>query len=166
MAWTTREKIHHLAELHEESRYYRRFHHTVFSVTVAGYVALIVVQVQLLTNANRLTTVGAIASAAWTFVLIALVVLIIFITIPGLVTYLFVRYHSVHGCIQGNIRSLQKDLRFPDRYLGDVKYEDFAHKGAREQFFIGVGHKVFISVLWLMVIVNVIIFYILLKAIN
>ena len=163
MAWTDEEKIHHLDQMHEESRYYRRFHHTVFSVSMAGYIGLIILQASILMNATQNTTNLTYAPAV--IVTIALITLTIFIVIPGLLTYMFVNWHFVQGSIRDNICTLQKKLGFPNRYLEDTKYDGFIKKTSWQKFLTGRGHKVFIILLWLIVFVNGGIFYILLRSI-
>ncbi len=163
MPWTSREKIHHLAQLHEESRYYRRFHHTIFSVSIAIYVGLVILQANLLTNTAE--TSVSLSSTGVVITGITLVILVLLI-VPGFLTYLFVHWHFVQGSVRDKIRALQEELKFPDRYLEDAKYKGFTNKPARRKFFIGKGHIIFIILLWLMVFVNGEIFFILSKGIT
>jgi len=154
MAWTRREQIHHLAQLHEESRYYRRFHHTVFSVSMAGYFALLILQASLLRNNLEISNS-----------LITTVVLILVI-VPIVLTYLFAHWHFVQGNVRNDICALQEELGFPDRYLEDAKYKGFKNRPTRQKVFIGRGHIIFIILLWLMVFANWGIFSSLLKGIT
>ncbi len=161
MPWTPTNKIHHLAQLHEESRYYRRFHHTLLSVTMAGYIGLLILQANLLTSTINI-------SIGWNSITIATmgIALIVLVIAPVVLTYLFVTYHFVQGFIRDNIRAIQEELGFPDRYLEDKKYKDFRVKPKRQKFCIGRGHIMFIILLWLMVLANGGIFFILLKGIT
>ncbi len=160
MTWTSTTKIHHLAQLHEESRYYRRFHHTLLSVAIAGYIGLIILQANLLTDTLKISF--GLNSTTIAIMAIALILLVI---APLVLTYLFVTYHFVQGGIRGNIRAIEEELGFPDRYLEDAKYKGFANKRAVQKFFIGKGHVMFIALVWLMVLANGGIFFILLKGI-
>ena len=164
MPWSHQTKIHHLAQMHEESRYYRRFHHTVLSVAMAGYIGLIILQ----TNISDLLPNIPIISNGLQSIAVATtgIVLIILVIVPGFLTYLFVAYHFEQGSIRGNIYTLQKELGFPDRYLEDAKYEGFRDKPKRQKFCIGRGHKVFIALLWLMVFINLGVFLILSKLVT
>ena len=56
MPWNYENKLRFLDHLYSERRYYRTFHHTIFSATVAGYVALIGLQANLIDNPKNIST--------------------------------------------------------------------------------------------------------------
>jgi len=123
------------------------------------YTGLIVLQPKLFIDTSPNLSSTALVAIKW---LIPLVVLLI---VPGVLTYVFINWHFVQGNVRDSIHTLQEELGFPDRYLQDTKYEGFTNKSWLERFCIGKGHIVFIALLWLLVIVNWVIFCIFSKGI-
>lgn len=155
MNWTREAQIQHLAQLHEESRYYRRFHHTLFSVSMATYTGLMILQTNFLmvigTNPITLSG-GALQVVKWVIPIVILLIL------PGLLIYMFINWHFVQGNIRANIYALEKIMKFPQKYLEDKKYENFTKKNCLQKFCIGRGHIIFIIILVIMVVINVVLF--------
>lgn len=160
--WGRQERIHHLGELRDEIRYYRGFHHTVFTISTTLYVGLIVLQADVLKEASRdrivLTEKGLIA-LEWVIPIVMLVLL------PGIFTYMFVNWHFVQGSVRDLAIRIQKELGFPEEFQ-EAKYDGFSSKCWQKRFATGKGHILFIGVLWLLVAVNFIVFIMLSEAIQ
>lgn len=151
MTWGKTDKQQHLSSLHGEGRYYRIFHHTLLSIIMAGNIALAIVLVNALNDSVGSAKAVDYASLMTIIALASLFLLVI----PAILTYLIIAAHFSQGKIREQIRKLQVELEYPDEYLEDEKYEGFQEKKCLEKFLIGRGHKSFIALLWIMVIINI-----------
>ncbi|OGO19131.1 MAG: hypothetical protein A2Z15_07420 [Chloroflexi bacterium RBG_16_50_11] len=147
MPWNYENKLRFLDYLYGERRYYRTFHHTIFSATVAGYVALIGLQANLIDN----TSSSHMPDIRY-FLIIAGILLG---AVPLCMIFLFFRYHCVQGKIGNDIYRLQSEVGFPDTYLKDnSRYANFKEKNWFKKSFTGLGHLIFIIVTVFLAVAN------------
>jgi hypothetical protein len=143
-----------LSELYEEVKYYRMLHHTILSIFIAGYTALVVLQVNMLSTVSKIPD-----DFKKQFWLLWVVFGILFIVIPLLITWLILHYHIVQGKILDDIVFLKKQMGIPSRFFrNDEKYEGFKDKSTLKQICIGFGQKIFVSLLLSLVITNILVF--------
>jgi hypothetical protein len=158
MKWNSSQKTNYLSQLHEESRYTRRFHHTIFSVSMTIYAGLAFLQTKLvIDNTNTAIYLSDLAYVTIKWIVPFLFLLII----PGILIFMFVNWHFVQGGIRDNICALQKELGFPTKYIRDEKYEGFTNKRFWQRFCTGKGHITFIVLLLLITLLNLVMFLIL-----
>ncbi len=156
-------KSSHLIQLFEESRYYRTFHDTIFSVSMAFYSGLMILQANILSDVGGKTlTLSGIA-----LLLIKYVIPILFLLMfPCILTYIFINWHFVQGYVRDKIVTLQDELGVPEEFLQDQKYKGFAQKTWIQKCRIGRGHPLFIISLWILVIANGAMFYVILQTLG
>ncbi|PTQ97472.1 hypothetical protein C8R30_11151 [Nitrosomonas nitrosa] len=150
-----------LNQAFEESRYYRKFHHTVFVLTATLYAGLMALQL----NANNSL---CISSDTITFCLLAFVIVFV---IPGYFCYLICEYHEkiskINAVISIYSRNLLKSIRINDPEIPQECLDEFLFKKygdaviARNCCFnraVGKGHWFFIVIVLLLVLINVVIY--------
>lgn len=153
-AWTSDAKIHQLSQLHEEGRYTRRFHHTVFSVSMTLYAGVSFLQIKLLMD----TVSAPISLEPSPFILIKVIAPLVFlIIVPIILLFMFINWHFVQGNIRDKIVALQEELGFPKEYI-DIKYKGFTNLKWWQKLFTGRGHIAFIILLVVIVILNFLMF--------
>lgn len=158
--WNTTDVQQHLIQLHEESRYYRRFHHTIVTVMMAGYLGLIFLQANLFNSIVNLSSDNSISlnnfvNPIWIYIIAALLLGVI----PCLLIYLFVNYHIAQGLISEQIHIIQEKLGYPEDALLKKKYSGFKDKLFFQQLTTGRGHIIFIFLLACIIAVNIILFF-------
>lgn len=150
MTWDAETWKHYLSHLSEESRHYRGFHHTLMSVCIAGYAALLGFLMALLLDQTQSS-----GFSCFTGIVVYVVApLVILVAIPILLSYMIITYHLTQGNIRNHMRILQELLEYPIEQKEDVKYSDFQNRSLLSKIFTGRGHIVFLILLWLLVGTN------------
>ncbi len=153
-----------LSQTFEESRYYRRFHHTVYTLFITVYIALLGLQISFPEH------IGKIRDEA---VLAFLFIFFIVIIVPGYVLWILMNYHKRVANLNSliaNIAANDEDFKkFVDKHDSELvgafnefvydKYRDVAsHK--RCYMGVGSGHWFFIITFLIIDICNLAIFFI------
>jgi hypothetical protein len=133
-----------VSELFSERKYYRDFHHKIFTLFLGIYLSFLIGQ-----------SVGYSKLSCAPDDLIYLLILIIVLVIPIYTTYIFLRYHLV-------IAGLNRAIEFTLKAKTDKETEKRAkawHIGVyprvkKSTIFKGQGHPYFIITMWLLVLIN------------
>lgn len=146
-----------LNQAFEESRYYRKFHHTIFVLAVTLYAGLIAIQLHKPIHIKN-------EFALYFFVSVIL------IFIPGYFSYLIYEYHKriskINVVISILSRNFLKSIRIDDPEVPSECLDEFLFKKygdaaiARNCYSnctVGKGHWFFIAIVILLVLVNVVI---------
>ncbi len=145
-----------LNQAFEESRYHRRFHHTVYTLFMTIYIALLGFQISF---TEQIEQIRAQTPLVITFVVIFLVL------IPIYVLYIIVDYHKRIATINSLIANLweSKDSDIKETFSNGLntllfdKYKDVLAKG-KNPIWIGKGQWLFLVTLFLAVAGNIIVF--------
>lgn len=149
-----------LNQAFEESRYYRKFHHTIFVLAVTLYAGLIAIQLHKPIQIKNEFALYFFAG-------------VILIFIPGYISYLIFTYHvkisKVNAAISIISSNLLKSVKIDDaRIHPDLidklldeflfkKYGDaVASSNCLSKCAVGKGHLFFITTIWLLVMTNVV----------
>lgn len=151
-----------LNQAFEESRYYRKFHHTVFVLAATLYAGLLALQL----NASTLLCNwrDTIAFCFFAFVII--------LVIPGYFSYLIFAYHrrisKINAVISILSRNLLKSIRINDPEIPQECLDEFLFKkygdalipgNYRFNSTVGKGHWFFFGIVSLLIILNVVIYF-------
>lgn len=140
-------KLTPLAELYSERKYYREFHHKIFSLFNTIYLSAIVGQTIATT---QLSNAGSV-------VIYSLLIVLVLI-LPTYTTYIYLRYHLVIESLNVAIKSTLESIQKNDAATASDTAIDW-HKGegktvGKSAIFKGQGHWYFIITMWLLVAIN------------
>ena|SRR5712691_1133694 len=157
-------KVVVLNQSFEESRYYRRFHHTVWTLFVTFYILLLGAEVSSPGNFSRMRP----EPRLW-----IPFSLLLFLLIPGYVSRIVLRYHRTIATLNSLIANLMPDHAEIEALCGNVgrrrefvaAFHEFAflrYKGIIETganpYFVGAGHWFFLFSLWGLVLCDLLLF--------
>jgi hypothetical protein len=147
-----------LNQAYEESRYYRRFHHTIYTVFITVYIALLGFQISFPSSIEALRNQISLA---------IIFGIILFVLLPLYVCYIIIGYHKTVAYINAFIaqntigdkkeQSLNVIYNEATDILFFEKYYDILAKG-RNPVRVGRGHLFLIMTFLCVVICNIIVF--------
>ena len=150
----------YLVQLYEESRYFSNY---LFYIFLTIYSGLIVLQVNnpLSRYFYNFGSVIIKFRNIDTKLDISKFILALFIFLSWVfVSYLLLLYHNMHGSCQEKIYIIKKNLlNYPDIFIENNNYKNFSDRSYLGKIYIGKGHKAFIFILLIIMLINI--FYIL-----
>lgn len=138
-----------ITNAYEESRYHRQFHHTLFNIYFALYLALLAYQ---LTNRGE---IKKIAANDWLMIPVALT---LYAILPILLSVIFFRYHDTIARLN---RLIAEVAGSAPTGVDKAIYDQLTFQKYREAFLAGKctfttgrGHWFFLLNLWFLTVLN------------